>query len=82
MKFKITTMKAYEMEIEDTSSLAALYQWSKTHCIADWGDYPVSLAEKAAKEVEKIAGFPFGCKDVPEAICAVFAENDDVILEW
>lgn len=82
MKVKIITTKEWEMEIENSSSLAALHKWWKTHRMAEWKDCPEELVEKAIKEVEKATGLPFGCDDVPETITAVLTGNNDAILEW
>lgn len=82
MKFKIATMKEYEVEIENSASLVVLYQWWKTHRLEEWKDCPEDLVDKAVKEVENATGLPFGCDDATETISAVFADNNDAILEW
>mgnify|MGYP006886761923 FL=1 len=82
MKIKIVTTKEQEMEIENSTSLAALHKWWKTHLMEEWKDCPEDLVEKAIKEVEEATGLPFGCDDVPETISAVLTGNNDAILEW
>lgn len=82
MKVKVITTKEQEIEIEDSTSIAVLHKWWKTHRMAEWKDCPEELVEKAIKEVEEATGLPFGCDDVPETISAVLTGNNDAILEW
>ena len=82
MKVKVVITKEQEMEIKDSTSLAVLHKWWKTHRITDWKDCPNELVEKAIKEVEEAIGLPFGRDDVPETISAVLTGNNDAILEW
>lgn len=82
MKVKVITTKEQEIEIEDSTSIAVLHKWWKTHRMAEWKDCPEELVEKAIKEVEETTGLPFGCDDVPETISAVLTGNNDAILEW
>lgn len=82
MKFKIATMKEFEMEIENCASLAALDQWWKTHHMADLKDLSEDLVKNAIKEVEDATGLPFGYDDVSETITAVFTGNNTAILEF
>lgn len=82
MKVKVITTKEQEIEIENSTSLAILHKWWKTHRMAEWKDCPEKLVEKAIKEIEEVTGLPFGCDDVPETISAVLTGNNDAILEW
>lgn len=82
MKVKVITTKEQEIEIEDSTSIAVLHKWWKTHRMAEWKDCPEELVEKAIKEIEEATGLPFGCDDVPETISAVLTGNNDAILEW
>ena len=82
MKVKVITTKEQEIEIEDSTSIAVLHKWWKTHRMEEWKDCPEELVEKAIKEVEEATGLPFGCDDVPETISAVLTGNNDAILEW
>lgn len=82
MKVKVITTKEQEIEIEDSTSIAVLHKWLKTHRMAEWNDCPEELIEKAIKEIEEATGLPFGCDDVPETISAVLTGNNDAILEW
>ena len=82
MKFKITTTKEYEVEIENSASLVALAQWWKTHRVDEWKDCPEDLFNRAVKEVEDATNLPFSRDNASETINAVLTEDDDVILEW
>lgn len=82
MKVKVVITKEREMEIENSVFLDALHEWWKTHSMADWKNCPDELVENAIREIEEATSIPFGCDEAPETISAVFAGNNDVILEW
>lgn len=83
MKVKISTVREFEIEVNDPV-VAELDNYWRTHDHRDIDyNFSNSLMEKAEKVIEEITGLPFGDKEnAKEIIISVCAEDGEVILEY
>ena len=82
MKVKVVILRTVEAEIDSPSLIWLNDYWRKVNAPIAPTPEVERMVDVAVKDVETTLGLPFGDDNALETISAVYAMDDEAILEW
>ena len=81
MKVKVHIGREIEVEV-NSPAVEKLDEFYRTHHIDEWNSVSEDMLNEAIRAMEQVVGLPFGDDNAKETIVAVYAMDDNAILEW